>query len=352
MNNFLSRYSNSAEYQNDYPDKFERSRFYNAENKDILSPVISNEIYSAGFRPIYPDGKKFAVCISHDVDHLFLRQSGQRKLLNGTKSIFKGQWSSGLRYYESLIKEDVCKDYDLRNLLAINDSFSIKSTYYFLSLRNGEEDFNYNLDDIKDQVSAVLNSGNEIGLHGGHEAFNDPQKVSQEKKMLEDSVGIKVQGYRNHFLKFKIPDTWSNLQQAGFLYDSTLGYPDNVGFRNGMCYPFYPYDIVKNQFLDFIELPLTIMDATLFYYMRLNTEIAFKICKKVIDEIIACQGVLTLLWHNNFLKGEMRSVYLKLLDYLKDKDPWYATSGELVRHWQKENLMKLTKEIIGDFIKN
>jgi peptidoglycan/xylan/chitin deacetylase (PgdA/CDA1 family) len=351
MDNFFNLYTNSAEYHNDFPDMFGRSRFYNAENNNILSPVISKEIYSSGFRPVYPDGKKFAVCISHDIDHLFLNQTTRRKFLNGTKSILKGQLSSGMAFYKSMIKEKISKDYDLRNLLAINERHHIKSTYYFLSLQEGEEDFNYQLGDVSDQAGAVLKAGSEIGLHGGHKAFNDPVKLSQEKKMLEDNIGIKVQGYRNHFLKFKIPVTWYNLEQAGFLYDSTLGYPDNVGFRNGMCYPYYPYDIMKNQFLNFIELPLTIMDATLFYYMRLDSDVAFKICKKIIDQIIEYQGVLTLLWHNNFLAGEMGSVYLKLLDYLKDKDPWYATSGELVKHWQQENMMKRSKEIVSDLIK-
>ncbi len=352
MDNFFSLYTNSTEYQNDFPDMFGRSRFYNAGNDQILSPVISKEIYSRGFRPVYPDGKKFAVCISHDIDHLFLNQTTRRKFLNGTRGMLKGQLLSGLGFYKSMIKEKIFKDYDLRNLLNINNRYGIKSTYYFLSLQKGEEDFNYQLGDVSDQFRAVLKAGNEIGLHGGHKAFNNPEKLLQEKKMLEENIGIKVHGYRNHFLKFAIPVTWNNLQQAGFLYDSTLGYPDNVGFRNGVCYPFYPFDLEKNQFLDFIELPLTIMDATLFYYMRLDSNIAFKICKKIIDQIKECQGVLTLLWHNNFLTGEMGSVYLKLLDYLKDQDPWYATSDELIKHWQQENLLKQSKEIISDLIKN
>ena len=352
MDNFFNLYTNSGEYKNDFPDMFGRSRLYNAGNNQILSPVISKEIYSRGFRPVYPDGKKFAVCVSHDVDHLFLNQTPQRKFVNGTVDILRGKLSEGLTSFGSLIKEKIFKDYDLHNLINLNDTYHVRSTYYFLSLQKGEEDFNYRLRYIGDQLNTVLKTGNEIGLHGGHKAFNDLVKISQEKKMLEDAVGMKVQGYRNHFLKFEIPLTWNNLQQSGFVYDSTLGYPDCIGFRNGMCYPFYPFDINRNQFLEIIELPLTVMDATLFYYMRLNSDIAFKICKQIIDRIKECQGVFTLLWHNNFITGEMGSVYRRILEYLKEEDPWFVTSGELIRWWQQENLMKQLKEVVSDLIKN
>jgi len=37
-------------------------------------------------------------------------------------------------------------------------------------------------------------------------------------------LGKKAIGYRNHFLKFKVPDTWTLLEKAGFKYDTTFGY--------------------------------------------------------------------------------------------------------------------------------
>jgi hypothetical protein len=350
MNSLFDLYTNAGEYDNEFPDMFGRSRFYNAGNSDILSPVISNALFAEGFRPAYPEGKKFAVCISHDVDHLFLNQRKQRKLVNGAKEILKGKLESGITHFKSFVKENIHRDYDLKQLIDINNRYKLRSTYYFLSLQPGEEDFNYRLNDVEDQLQTVLKSGNEIGLHGGHKAFNDSDKLRKEKKLMEDSIGKKVQGYRNHFLKFEFPTTWHNLQEVGFLYDSTLGYADCIGFRNGMCYPYYPFDVRQNKFIDLIELPLAIMDATLFYYMRLDANIAFKICKNIIDQVKKCQGVFTLLWHNNFMTGEMKAVYLRLLDYLQTEDPWYATSAELINWWKEENLMKQSQEMVKQLI--
>jgi hypothetical protein len=350
MNNLFDLYSNAGEYQNPYPDMFGRARHYNSANRTIFSPEVSKDLYSNGFRPYYPDNKKFAVCLSHDIDHLYTPQRLQRKMLNLAKGVARVRVKESLNNLKGLAKTRINPDYDLKYLIGINKQYKVRSTYYFLSLRRGEQDFNYSLTDIDGQLSAVLQDGNEIGLHGGHEAYNDAGKLAMEKKALELAIGREVSGYRNHFLRFEFPTTWQNLEKEHFLYDSTLGYPDCIGFRNGMCYPFYPYDRTSGSFMNLVELPLMIMDATLFYYMRLDADTAFKMCKAIIDQVKTYQGVLTLLWHNNFLTGEMGSVYLKILDYLKSEDPWYTTSQELVEWWKNESLLEKSKAMVREYI--
>jgi hypothetical protein len=350
MSSLFDLYSNAGEYKNPLPDVFGRARYFNSGNSGIFSPAISKEIYSKGFQPHYPDRKKFAVCISHDIDFLYLRQSLKRRVVNTAKDLLKAQFRKGWVHFKSLPEEKIHDGYNLKRLIQINNQHHIKSTYYFLALQNGEQDFNYDLGKIAEQLQYVVKNGNEIGLHGGHYAYNNKEKLLKEKLLLEENSGIKVHGYRNHYLRFAIPTTWNNLEQAGFLYDSTLGYADCVGFRNGMCYPFSPFDIEKNDFLDIVELPLIVMDATLFYYMRLDPDIAFKICKDLIDQVKECQGVFTLLWHNNSLNGEMGSLYLKLLEYLKGEDPWFTTSLDLVKWWKEEKLLEQSREIVKELI--
>jgi len=85
---------------------------------------------------------------------------------------------------------------------------------------------------------------------------------------LEKVLGKKIVGYRNHYLKFKVPETWGLPKEAGFKYDTTLGYADCVGFRNGMCHPFKPFDLNINSYINILEIPLIIMDRTLFDYMK------------------------------------------------------------------------------------
>lgn len=57
--------------------------------------------------------------------------------------------------------------------------------------------------------------------------------LKKKKRRLEEVLGKKVVGYRNHYLRFRVPDTWELLSKAGFKYDTTFGYSDCAGFRNG-----------------------------------------------------------------------------------------------------------------------
>lgn len=350
MTALFDLYTNKWEYDNPLTDRFGRARLFGAKGMDIFSPAVAREVHAGGFRPHYPGGKKFSVCLSHDIDHLYLLQGTGRKLINAGKGFMKGRLVEGLTHLSSVTKEKVYKEYDLRKLIGINNSLDIRSSYYFLSLEKGEEDFNYDPSQIGEQLRAVIDNGNEIGLHGGHKAYNDPAKLAQEKRKLEDALGSKVTGYRNHYLRMELPATLNYLEQLSFEYDTTLGYADCAGFRNGMCYPFYPYDPVRQKFLDIVELPLIIMDATLFFYMRLDFDVAFTICKQLTAAIKECGGVLTLLWHNNFISGDMGAFYRHLLEYLRSEDPWFATSSEVIHWWKAEGLLEQSHDAIKKLV--
>lgn len=351
MSQFFDLYTSRQEYKSAHPDQFSRARYYDSVNRRVFDPVVSEQIYAAGLKPHYPGNKQFAVCVSHDIDHLFLHQNTPRKLLNAGKRFLRGRIGQGFDQLGSIVKEKVYQEYDLRKLIGINDSRGIRSSYYFLSLGPGDQDFNYDPSAITEQLQAIIRSNNEIGLHGGHLAYNSYDKLIQEKDLLERSAGLKLQGYRNHYLRLELPTTWNNLEKAGFSYDTTLGYADCIGFRNGMCYPHYPFDVTKGQFLEIVELPLIIMDATLFFYMRMDFEGAFKICREIMEKVMACNGVLTLLWHNNFISEEMGAFYARILDLLRAADPWFSTSSELITWWKSEGLLDQSRSIITEILK-
>jgi peptidoglycan/xylan/chitin deacetylase (PgdA/CDA1 family) len=346
MNSFSSLYSNSGQYDNHWRDRYERDRYYNSFSEKIFEPVLSRQILKNGFIPHYPQGRKFAVCISHDIDHLYHQETSRRKLVNVAKSLTRGNLKKAYSGARSIFKEEIYPEFNLDRLINLNNSFDIKSSYYFLSLNPEDEDYAYNLDNIREQLQLVLAADGEIGLHGGHRAYNEMDKLLSEKAKLENCLGASVKGYRNHYLRFRAPLTWHNLSKAGFLYDTTYGYADCAGFRNGMCYPFFPYDDNNKEFIDIIELPLIMMDATLFYYMRFDEAGSVRLCRRLVEEVAECGGVFTLLWHNNSLSGEMGETYKRILQVLSEYDPWFTTSAGLIEWWKKEGLLDQSHRIV------
>ena len=161
----------------------------------------------------------------------------------------------------------------------------------------------------------------------------------KEKKLLENVLGKKIAGYRNHYLRFSIPKTWNLLDMAGFRYDSTLGYPDRIGFRNGMCHPFRPYDLNAKKELGIFEIPLTLMDGTLFGSFP-NCRDAWEAAKKIIDVTAELNGIVTLNWHSNTFncpfKGHWEKMYAKILEYCYRKNAWMTTGENIINWWEKQ----------------
>ena len=197
-------------------------------------------------------------------------------------------------------------------------------------------DYNYDIEDCEAIIGELNDGGWEVGLHGGHTTYTDKVEMKEKKQRLEKVLNKEVVGYRNHYLRFRVPDTWEHLHQAGFRYDATFGYADCIGFRNGMCHPFRPYNLTTQSEIDILEIPLTIMDDTLSYYMKLDIGTSWEMTKRLIDTVERNRGVISLLWHNYILIGEQRKFYEKILKYCAGKDAW-MTSGKEISRWFDHN---------------
>lgn len=336
--NLKNIYCATNEYHPLVVDRFERVPSLLA-NKYAAEPVLSQLLQANGFIPKYKDGKQFGVCISHDIDFLFEMKNRNAFLLSTIETLRRRQWDKFSYNLKNLTGKTQNPDWVLETLIELEHKHNIKSTYYFLALEPGEEDFNYHIDSQKKYFDILDAAGCEIGLHGGHCAYSSLEKIASEKQKLESAYGKKVTGYRNHYLRFSTPNTWHYLQQLGFAYDTTFGFPDQLGYRNGLCYPFRPYDVEKNAFIDILELPLLVMDVTFFKYMGLNVENAFTLFSKIFAEVRKLNGVLTIVWHNNCLAGEYRQLYDKIMaDVISHDEAWITTSAEMANWWTKTNL--------------
>jgi peptidoglycan/xylan/chitin deacetylase (PgdA/CDA1 family) len=198
----------------------------------------------------------------------------------------------------------------------------------------GEREYLYDIENLEPEIGNIIDRGCEVGLHGGFTTYLNDQEMKKKRERLEKVTHKPVHGYRNHFLLFKVPDTWECLSKAGFQYDATLGYADCAGFRNGMCHPFKPFNLNTNHEIEILEIPLIVMDSTLDYtYMRLESK-RWEFTKKLIDRVAACHGVFTLLWHNTYMSGEKTELYEKILQYCNEKKAW-MTNGETIINYIK-----------------
>lgn len=328
-------FTRKEEYRPAQLDEHDRFPYSPSLYKDITDPRLSRYFVDNGFQAEYPDDRKFAVCLTHDVDEIYPPRS--HSILSSIYYI-KSLDLTGLKnqvFWKSKGQE-ASPYWNFKDIMALEDKFNAKSTFFFMSAKRDVRRFRYNIESLEGKLGSIVDAGWEVGLHGGYYAYNNLEEIVLEKQRLERVVGREVIGYRNHYLRFMVPKTWELLAEAGFMYDSTFGYGDAVGFRNGMCHPFRPYNLKSDGSIDILEIPLCIMDTAL-WKSGPRTEDMWNTVEKMMDVTEKFGGVLTLLWHNNMFNCPFRDrlckIYEKILADAQKRRAWLASADEIYKWW-------------------
>ena len=342
--NHWDLFTKKEEYQTNKTDKYGRISYKFSNNENILNPKVSEYLIKNGFHIDYEDGKKFAIFLSHDIDDLYPSFKHLIRSL-GPYPLHK-QKLGFLKFIRSYSKKRTPYK-NFKKIVQLEKRYNANSSFFFLSSEKDIFGKKYNVEDVKDEISYLIEQDCEIGLHTSFYAYNNLEMIKHEKEKLERIIGKKIYGVRNHVYRFKTPDTWNLLSQAGFEYDSTFGYHDMVGFRNGMCHPYNPYDLNTEQVIPIIEIPPCVVDVSLFSYMKLNADKSWILIKKLIDDVEKLGGVLTILWHNwtfsypvsyaGIFGKEWTDLYEKILKYGSEKNAWMTSGKNICNHFWKNN---------------
>lgn len=290
---------------------------------------------------------KFAVCISHDVDFLIKYNTKEDIIRSLGKSLIKDKSLVKMNqifknYCDS--KKDYKKDpfYTFDYIMNLEKKYNLKSSFYYMSGGTSNVDNFYDINDIrvKELMNRMNSNGCEIGYHGSFNSYNDLEQMKYEKEKLDYILDGEEYGCRQHYLRFKVPETWCIQERLGIKYDTTLGFADRAGFRCGTCFPFKPYDIFSDRVLNIWEIPLIVMEGTLCnsFYSAYTPEQGYDKIIELINEVRKYGGVFTLLWHNSFLNKydskyeKWIPVYEKTMEYLGQDECQSYTGIELIKY--------------------
>lgn len=117
--------------------------------------------------------------------------------------------------------------------------------------------------EFRDLFRYLKDEGCEIGLHASYNAWRSADILRREKELIEETAGTRVEGNRHHYwhLDPRAPhETLALHENAGLVYDSSLGLEYYPGFRRGICHPFRPYHPGLRREIDVVQLPPAWMD--------------------------------------------------------------------------------------------
>jgi hypothetical protein len=307
----------------------------------------------------WPQGARFAACLTHDVDHLTtlpwrervrqLRQVGgqvsrERRLRWGMAAgIFATGMACGLAQtapYDEWMMDEA--------------RFGFRSTFFVLPERLSAPhpcDAFYTYADpvhycgkrmaFAAATRQVRREGWEIGLHGSYASAFDVRVLADEKRQLEAMLGMPVASVRQHFLRFRVTETPHIQAAAGFHADSSVGFASLIGCRAGIAFPFF-----WPQEPELLEVPLLIQDIGLLTGGSAHWSECLMRAQALVHRVAAVGGVLTLDWHTHSSAPGARACYQALLATIADLGGWGCTLAALT-DWWRERRAALRGERIG-----
>lgn len=238
------------------------------------------------------EGKAWALAMTHDIDLL-----RKRRLGTAARAVLRRDGRRGAALRQAALSPDPRR----RSLARLAHAERVRgagATYFFKTAARGPWDVPY--DPASPYLRALvadLETTFEIGLHPSYFAHDHAGHLAEERDRLAALTTVSPTTVRQHFLRFdrRTP----HLQRdAGFRLDSTLGFARREGFRRGTCFPFPLFDLAANRPLGLDELPLAVMDTTLFAHRELDAEAAFRAAADVLGACRRVGGCAVVLWHN------------------------------------------------------
>ncbi len=304
----------------------------------ILEDLVPTE-----YLPRWPDGKRFACALSHDVDYpvarrflepiRLLARYGSSELSAGIDILrgVKNYWNIPL-WVEEEKKRDV------------------RSAFYFSAMKGspikyllGRPDPFYDVRDerFRKLFGYLADHGFEIGLHASYGAYERADQFAHEKRVLEEASRQAIVGNRHHYWHLQPSDPEATLlmhERIGFKYDTSLAHERYLGFRRGISWPFFPYHQAERRELRTLQLSTAWMDEHLFGWKRDNPGDPRELLGQLLETVIGQGGCMTLdvhdyMYDENVFPGRLR-LYRWLIDHLSGRaDCWMGKPADIAEHW-------------------
>lgn len=143
----------------------------------------------------------------------------------------------------------------------------------------------------------------ELGLHPSYASSREERLILHERGLLERASGAPIHISRQHFLRWRMPDTFRALIATGIQEDHSMGFSDRSGFRAGTCTPFPWYDLERDEETTLMLHPFAVMDSALANRTGDGLLKSISAMEQVCDAVREVNGTFVSVWHDRFLSG-------------------------------------------------
>lgn len=280
--------------------------------------------------------KKTVILLSHDIDHIDWAFRDYLKRLRRFLPMQSLNYKDLLRIFTNIRTKKTI----FEKLKQIEQGYEAGASHFFLS--NYNEKF---LRFIKELKKLLDTDTNEIGHHISDETIYD--KSLKSDLFSFDSRTNNCYGERVHTLRFQTKDLFKQLEINNYLYDSSLLFAEQLGYRTGFSYAHYIYNPLKDRPFRTLSIAPNIMETTVFEkkYLGLSDKDGFNEITLFIKKSLQYSGYISILFHHSFFwfnSYTRLEFYKELLSFIKMNDIEFCTHKQFCQwHKQNKNIMNI-----------
>lgn len=262
---------------------------------------------------------KAIVRLEHDVDALDktiqirLKQS-LFELFNLASNVYNFDWSGAKVSIKKSFRMIFASPsyYHLDKTAEMAIKHGLTATYYIHARKRFRGPMSWLLDPsyfcsdkrLQNFVKKRLPQGFRFALHPSFYSFDDAKKLADEKKRLQNCLGLEVIGVRQHWLRFSPEKTWAAQKKAGLLIDATLGFNDRSGFRFAAALEYKVWGVDRETTDMVFSIPMILMDSHLYSYHPMKSKCRQAHILRLFDEVSKVGGVACVNWHPHSLADD------------------------------------------------
>jgi hypothetical protein len=249
---------------------------------------------------------KYRRQITYDIDiaWAYLHRSFFRQVYGLIRDIFRKDYNSIKQRWRVLNNLEVDPYFSFSRIFREHDTRGDRPFFFCLMGNRSRIDRAVGLrSKAFKQLIRDLSGKYQVGLHPSKRSGDDVNQLQKEYQLLRDYIGADLLHSRQHYLLLNLPETYRNLLALGIRHDYSMGYAEKSGFRAGTCFPFFWYDIDREECTGLTLHPFQAMDITFWVYGRNTPEEVLWELKFLEQQCQAVGGTFIFIAHNNSFSG-------------------------------------------------
>lgn len=310
----VSRYEEYSNFQADAHGRYACEFSFAYKHHVLLKPIVEywllafSELLKGKFPEMsFFNQSSFEICPTIDVDNAwaFKNKGLWQNIGSGLGALLKGNLQNvSLRCKTMQGEPDPYHTYE--QIMNLHKVLNLKANWFFLFSEKGKYDKgvspqNKALHSLIRQIAETEN----VGIHPSYASFEKPEKLVKEVGQLAGILGNPVLNSRNHYIRFKLPDTYIALLAAGIRHDWSMGYATSPGFRAGLSRAFWWFNLAENRVTYLRVHPFCFMESTQRFHKSQSPAEALEVARTLVDELEPVFGCFTPVFHNESVGGKL-----------------------------------------------